>query len=128
MEAQPQMKAIGLKELVSAYEEARENQKYCIFFDKTQGNVATFFHYKQKLRDFNKECMKVQIGNKTAKEAVEVIREAVMWGGKFGDAVAINMDHFKPDFKGEFNFEGDDEVKFSPNLIFDFQLYRKDYK
>mgnify|MGYP006113640617 CR=1 FL=1 len=46
MEAEPQMKAIGLKELVSAYEAARDNGKYCIFFDKTQGNVATFFHYK----------------------------------------------------------------------------------
>ena len=72
--------------------------------------------------------MKVQTGNKTPKEAVEVIREAVMWGTKFGDAVAINMDHFKPDFKGEFDLEGDEEAKFAPKKIFDFQLYRKDYK
>ena len=65
--------------------------------------------------------MRVQTGNKTHKEAVEVIREAVMWGTKFGDAVAINMDNFKPDFKGEFDFDGDDVAKFAPNLIFDFK-------
>ena len=60
--AQEEIRKESLKNLVDLYELAREANKFCVFFDKTQGNVATFFHYKARLKDFYKEIMKVEAG------------------------------------------------------------------
>ena len=54
---------IKLTQLLEAYKGALEEKKYSIFFDGSGGNAATFFHYKNKLRDFNKEIMKINNGN-----------------------------------------------------------------
>ncbi len=66
---------IKLTYLVDAFNIARdEKQKYGIFFDKTGGNAATFFHYKAKLRDFFKELFRVEQGIQTKEQAAEVFR------------------------------------------------------
>ena len=38
------MKTITLKQIPEAVEESRDNQKYCIFFDKN-GQCGTYFNY-----------------------------------------------------------------------------------
>ena len=86
---------------MDAYEGARARNKFCLFFDTTNGNVATFFYYKARLKDFNKEIMKVQSGNKTKEDAVEVVRDGIMWAGKVGDTLAVNFEGYVLDFKNE---------------------------
>ena len=51
-----------MNSLIDAYKGAHEEGKYCLIFDKTQGNVATFFHYKARLKDLNKEIMRINRG------------------------------------------------------------------
>ena len=53
---------IKLTQLIDAYKTAKDNKQYALFFDKTNGNAATFFHYKARLKDFNKEIMKINQG------------------------------------------------------------------
>ena len=57
-----QYQTIALTDLVETYREAMHRKKYCLFFDKTEGNVTTFFLYKGLLKEFNKEIMKVEAG------------------------------------------------------------------
>ena len=57
-----QYQTILLPELVETYRDAMARKKYCLFFDKTGGNVTTFFLYKGLLKEFNKEIMKVEAG------------------------------------------------------------------
>ena len=37
-----------------------EQKKYAVIFDKTDGLPATFYHYKARCVDFNKELLKAQ--------------------------------------------------------------------
>ena len=66
--------------------------------------------------------MKVQTGNKTKEQVVEVIREGIMWAAKVGDTLAVNMDSFNPDFKTEWNFP---EEKFDTHLLFNSKEFRE---
>ena len=66
-----QYQSIYLTDLVETYRAAMSRRKYCLFFDKTDGNVTTFFLYKGLLKEFNKEIMKVEAGRQTVKDACE---------------------------------------------------------
>ena len=114
---------IKLPELIDAYKSARQEQRYCLLFDSTQGNAATFFHYKARLKDFNKEIMKINKGSQTKDGAIEVLREGLMWAAKIGDTFAVNMDLFIPDWKNDFTYK---DGLFNTDLIFDFKRFRKD--
>ena len=85
---------ITLKEIVEACNTARdENHKYLIYFDKTGGNVATFFNYKGFLVDYFKDVVKVQKGNLTLEEACETFRKAIVNSMYHGHCLAINCDN-----------------------------------
>ena len=93
-----------------------------VFFDSTHGNVATFFHYKARLKDFHKEIMKVQAQSRTKEEAVNVIREGIMWAAKVGTPIAINFEGYNIDLKDEWNLP---DALFDTNLIFDSKTFRE---
>ena len=56
------MTEVGLAKLMEIGGEAKGEGKYALVWDTT-GNVGTFMGYKACLFDFNKEIVKVQMGN-----------------------------------------------------------------
>ena len=100
-------------------EEARNNGKYALILDY-QGNVPTFFQYKGKLIDFNKEKLKVSMGSQTKEEALDAIRKAFVFAMKNGDLLCVNMDIVNADFKVEYK---DDKI-FNAEKFFEFASWR----
>ena len=90
---------ILLTSLVETYREAKSRSKYCLFFDKTDGNVTTFFLYKGLLKEFNKEIMKVEAGRQTIKDACENFRDGLVNSMRYGSPLSISMANYTPDFK-----------------------------
>ena len=126
MEDSKNCKNITLKDMIDAYQVSRDDlKKYCVFFDNTGGNVATFFSYKGHLVDFNKEMMKVETGNKSVADACEVLRTSVIGGMRNGTCVALNMDNYMPDFKNEYNKPDGCEL-WDTDVVFDFSTFRAD--
>ena len=57
-----------------------------------------FFEYKATIRQFHKEFISNQIGRSTRDEALEVLRNALVYSMRMGDTFVINIDKIVPDF------------------------------
>ena len=60
-----------------------------IIHDK-QGNVATFFRYKGREIEFNKEALKASLGRQSVDDALEVLRKAFVNAARTGDHILID--------------------------------------
>ena len=91
--------------------------------------MATFFLYKGVLVDLNKEIMKKDRGTRSLGEVCEAFRKELVLAMKTGAVLAINMDHFIPDFKVEYNKPEGSEL-FDTESIFNFEhlRVRENYK
>jgi hypothetical protein len=112
-----------LAQLVSKVEEARNKGKYAFILDY-QGNVPTFFQYKGRLIEFNKEKLKTQTGSQTKDEALDAIRKAFIFAMKQGDLLCVHLDVLNVDFKAEFK----DDAIFNADKFFEFASFRDNDK
>jgi len=55
--------------------EARNAGKYALCWDRTDGNVATFYNYKGVLCEFFKEDLKVASGKQDTAAALDELRK-----------------------------------------------------
>ena len=116
-------KKIPMKSLAREIEFAHDKGRYCMIFDKNE-NCPVFFTYKATMKDFHKEILAVQIGQKTKEEALEVLRAGLVYSMRLGDTFVINIDTLNPDFKTEWQ----DEKLLPLDEICDFDEWREDEK
>ena len=121
MESSAEFSEMKLTQLEKVCDQALANQQYVLMVDKT-GNAATFFNYKAKMREFQREVMAVAMGKKEKKEACEALRSMLVHSMNYGDRFAIFLDKMAPDFKSEYNFAPD---HWPSDEIFDFPKWRQ---
>ena len=72
------------------------------------------------MRDFHKEVISNQIGQTDTSEALESLRNPLVYAMRSGDTFVINLDKTSPDFKNVYN----DEDNFPSYKIFDWNEWR----
>ena len=70
-------KVIEMSRLQSEIERAVDNGRYVIVIDKNE-NASVFFSYKANLKEFYRESISVELGQKTKEEALEYLRKGIV--------------------------------------------------
>ena len=68
------VESVGMGQLKNVFEAARDDGKYCLFWDKN-GNAHTFFQYMEVLNEIGRNKVKVGLGNMTQEESSEEVRK-----------------------------------------------------
>ena len=92
---------IKLTNMLQATGDTHEAGKYTLLFDKTNGLVPRFYHYKAKLIDFKKEVLKMQAFNQSVDSTKEVLRRTIVNHAKYGFTVALDINTQMPDWKSK---------------------------
>merc|ERR1712086_110944 len=88
---------VALGQLATVGKGLVEDKKYAIL-KLSNPSAATFVNYQQGITcwDFNKEILKVTIGQQTEADAVENLRAQVVKSMRFGKFLWINVDNLSP--------------------------------
>ena len=111
-------KTIPIRRLDKEIELAQEDGRYCLVIDMN-GNCNIFFGYKATMKDFHKEMIACAIGKKTKTEALDVLRQGLVYSMRIGDTFVINIDKSCPDFITNYTH---DEI-FPTEEIFDWPFW-----
>ena len=91
-------------------------------FDKT-GNCDKFFTYYTKLIEFQKEMLKVTVGEQIEADALELIRKKMVGSLLHGKTLVIFVDSLRPNFKEDYH--GTEQTL--PEWVFDYQKLKQNF-